>query len=320
MVFASAVAFAAPQAVMTPTPIAHSWSLSSPSTSTPPSTWRTAVQSGQWASSAAAPPVPAIGEPGSSKWQLFRKPVWQRDDRGGDLAASSASGAAARRSTSDSSENPKRKRSAATSLDDRAVQSQPLIWSSDLKTPSFLPSVIDSDGGFNGTCSSSGKEMMAVEAPYESCVSYYPDITAYCCSGIQGDLIESSQTTPGGDDTASQQVCRTDRYADALACFKLTAEAHCKDAQNGPFGVCNASSEDQSTVVSSLSSAATSTSSSSSPSDSGDSSSIASSAQSGAARSIPFVGNGGGDGLRKNAQWALTGSVAMLCIAVAQMA
>lgn len=51
-------------------------------------------------------------------------------------------------------------------------------------------------------------------------------------------------------------MCETSDYADALACFKLTAETNCKSGLSGLYGVCNPVGADTSTVTVSTSGAA----------------------------------------------------------------
>lgn len=58
-------------------------------------------------------------------------------------------------------------------------------------------------------------------------------------------------STRTADNTSSVQepVCLTSRYSDSLSCFRMTAEAHCRSATSGLYGVCNPNGTDTSTVA-----------------------------------------------------------------------
>lgn len=81
----------------------------------------------------------------------------------------------------------------------------------------------------------------------------YPDITVYCCSGVSGTMetLPFSVSTRSSENTSSVQepICRTSRYSDSLSCFRMTAEAHCRSAGSGLYGVCNPDGTDTSTVA-----------------------------------------------------------------------
>ncbi|CAO1624007.1 unnamed protein product [Sympodiomycopsis kandeliae] len=56
-------------------------------------------------------------------------------------------------------------------------------------SPRFaFESVINDDGAFNGSCTSTELQSSPLHTMEGTCASYYPDITVYCCSGIHGEL------------------------------------------------------------------------------------------------------------------------------------
>lgn len=80
-------------------------------------------------------------------------------------------------------------------------------------------------------------------------------MTAYCCSGDSGTLVELQYEIDNlAADSASvtkvrKPTCNTNKYSESLACFKLTAEWKCGAGRTGPYGICNPIGSDASTVT-----------------------------------------------------------------------
>ncbi|CAO1632208.1 unnamed protein product [Parajaminaea phylloscopi] len=179
--------------------------------------------------------VPALGEAGPSSWEHALAPVprWAAQGQGYD--------------GDDPDPDPYPYLGRRVARVPRALRSS---------TPVHAQlSVINDKGMFNGSCATSRQQGTPIEAPSGSCVSYYPDVTVYCCSGISGSLVDlpyqinTSTTDTGPATSETEPICMTNQYSDALACFRLTAESNCKNGQMGPYGVCNPVESDASTVT-----------------------------------------------------------------------
>ncbi|PWN20746.1 hypothetical protein BCV69DRAFT_282968 [Microstroma glucosiphilum] len=145
-------------------------------------------------------------------------------------------------------------RSLSLSLPEKVFKPRSPARRGPIRTAVFLEqSVVNSSGGFNGSCAATQQDGTAIETPSGSCASYYPDITVYCCSGVSGTMetLPYSVNTRTADNVSLVQepICNTSRYSDSLSCFRMTAEAHCRSAASGLYGVCNPNGADSSTVA-----------------------------------------------------------------------
>ncbi|PWN46996.1 hypothetical protein IE53DRAFT_321974 [Violaceomyces palustris] len=108
---------------------------------------------------------------------------------------------------------------------------------------------MDTEGKFNGSCTSADANPISPEVPSGSCASYFPDVTRYCCAAVGGSYNDTNTAVEDMSLNASalnHPTCVTTSYRDMLSCYRFVTETYCSSQNVSPYGVCSQAGQDTS--------------------------------------------------------------------------